>query len=110
MNDGLGLRDRRWPRAQRESRSSPGLRFIIHHSSFIIARSALVLFFLGVAALAPLLAPADPLAINSARALQGPGPTNPFGTDRFGRDVLSRAMYGARVSLLVGVGSIALAA
>jgi peptide/nickel transport system permease protein len=61
---------------------------------------------LAVAALgAPLLAPYDPLAqhdIVGGRLLE-PSPQHPFGTDAFSRDVLSRVMHGARISLTVGV-------
>jgi peptide/nickel transport system permease protein len=70
----------------------------------------LVLFFVVVAALAGVLAPADPVAMKTASVLEGPSLAAPFGTDRFGRDVLSRAMYGTRASLFVSVGSIAIAA
>jgi len=70
----------------------------------------LVLFFFAVALLADLIAPANPIAMNAAKAVEGPSAEAPFGTDRFGRDVLSRAIHGARASLFVGVGSIALAA
>ena len=70
----------------------------------------LVLFFFAVALLADLVAPANPIAMNAGKALEAPSAGSPFGTDRFGRDVLSRAIHGARASLLVGVGSIALAA
>lgn len=51
-----------------------------------------------VAALAPILAPHDPLALKGAR-LEGPSWEYPLGTDRLGRDLLSRMMYGARLSL-----------
>lgn len=70
----------------------------------------LVVFFVAIAALADVIAPSDPILMNAARALEAPSWATPFGTDRFGRDVLSRAIHGARASLLVGVGSIALAA
>ena len=70
----------------------------------------LVIAFLAVALLANVLAPRDPIAMNAGVALQAPSYAAPFGTDRFGRDVLSRAIFGARASLLVGIGSIALAA
>ncbi|MFN8637506.1 MAG: ABC transporter permease [Chloroflexota bacterium] len=70
----------------------------------------LVILFLAMAALANVVAPSDPIAMNAGKALEGPSWSSPFGTDRFGRDVLSRAIYGARASLLVGIGSIALAA
>jgi peptide/nickel transport system permease protein len=51
-----------------------------------------------IAAAAPLLAPHDPLAQDLPR-LASPGPGHWFGTDQLGRDILSRIMYGARVSI-----------
>lgn len=53
----------------------------------------------------PLVAPYDPLAQNLGRSLEGPSWSHWFGTDSFGRDILSRVLYGARISLLVGVAS-----
>ena len=76
----------------------------------VLGGLVLVVLFCGVAALAGVLAPADPIAMNTAGVLEAPSPAAPFGTDRFGRDVLSRAMFGARSSLFVGIGSIAIAA
>ena len=70
----------------------------------------LVIFFLAVAVLAGVIAPRDPILMNAANAIEGPSFAAPFGTDRFGRDVLSRVIFGTRASLLVGIGSIALAA
>jgi peptide/nickel transport system permease protein len=70
----------------------------------------MVTFLVLVALLAPILAPVNPEMMQPARALSGPSLTDLFGTDRFGRDVLSRVIYGSRVSLVVGVGSIAIAA
>ncbi len=62
-----------------------------------------VLYF--VAILAPFLAPHDPAAIENVLVTRYLTPTleHPFGTDEFGRDLLSRAIYGARVSLSVGL-------
>lgn len=58
------------------------------------------LFLLGVAAvLAPLLAPHDPAAVDVLRRLAPPSDEFPLGTDQLGRDVLSRLLYGARISL-----------
>jgi ABC-type dipeptide/oligopeptide/nickel transport system permease subunit len=54
---------------------------------------------------APWLTPYDPTAIAMDHALEPPHARHPFGTDAFGRDVLSRALYGARFSLQVGVVS-----
>jgi len=51
-----------------------------------------------------LIAPHDPKYIDPSIRLLGPGPGHRFGTDDFGRDVLSRVIYGARVSLLIGAG------
>src|SRR5215471_12416119 len=76
----------------------------------VVGGLVLVVFFCAVAVMAGELTPVDPTAMNTARVLEAPSLAAPFGTDRFGRDVLSRAMYGARSSLIVGVGSIVIAA
>lgn len=55
-----------------------------------------------VAAAAPLVAPYDPLAIDHGARFRPPSREFLLGTDNFGRDVLSRTLYGARVSLYVG--------
>ncbi|SAK67724.1 ABC transporter permease [Caballeronia ptereochthonis] len=52
-----------------------------------------------------LLTPYDPLLSDVAQTLQAPGGQHWFGTDRIGRDVLSRVIYGARYSLLIGLAS-----
>jgi peptide/nickel transport system permease protein len=70
----------------------------------------LVMFFLLVATFANQVAPSDPIAMMPADALNGPSLAHPFGADRFGRDVLSRTLYGTRTSLFIGVGSIVIAA
>ena len=63
----------------------------------------LILILLGlVAALAPALARRDPLEQNIARRLQSPTREHLLGTDRLGRDLLSRLLHGARVSLVTG--------
>jgi peptide/nickel transport system permease protein len=56
-----------------------------------------------LALLAPWLAPADPLRQDLARALLPPGTGHWFGTDEFGRDVLSRLLHGARITLFIVV-------
>lgn len=61
-----------------------------------------------IAAAAPLLAPFDP-ATQTAASLTGPSLQHPLGTDLFGRDILSRLIYGARASLLVGIGAVGIA-
>ncbi len=63
-----------------------------------------ILFFYAAAILAPILAPYDPAAIPDVMTNRYLPPSwmHPFGTDEFGRDLFSRALYGARVSLSVG--------
>jgi peptide/nickel transport system permease protein len=62
-----------------------------------------------VAALAPLLAPWDPYEQNLKGMLAQPSMTHWLGTDELGRDLLSRVIYGARISLLVGVVAVSIA-
>ena len=64
--------------------------------------AALIFAAVAGASAAPLLTPYDPVALNVPDRLLGPGRAHPFGTDEFGRDILSRTLYGARLSLLVG--------
>ncbi len=61
-----------------------------------------------IALAAPLLVGADPLAMNPRARFAPPGAAHPLGTDQFGRDILSRVVYGTRISLGVGVGSVAI--
>lgn len=73
-------------------------------------RAALAaLFFLAclatMALLAPLLAPSDPLAVDFDHLRAPPSPQHWLGTDKQGRDVWSRLLYGARLSLVVGFAS-----
>ncbi|HEY7651292.1 MAG TPA: ABC transporter permease [Methylomirabilota bacterium] len=68
--------------------------------------------FLGIIAMAvfaPILAPYDPLAQGVGKPLEGPTVAHWAGTDSFGRDILSRIIYGARVALVVGIVSVLLA-
>ena len=58
------------------------------------------------AAFAPLIAPYDPVALNSPDRLQGPSGEHLAGTDQYGRDTFSRIVYGGRTSLLVAGTSI----
>ena len=69
-----------------------------------------LLVLLAIAALlAPLLAPADPLAQDLYHRLQPPGWSHLLGTDEFGRDIFSRILYGARISLRLGLFAISAA-
>ncbi|MBU0672556.1 MAG: ABC transporter permease [Candidatus Margulisbacteria bacterium] len=65
-------------------------------------------FFVLVAIFAPLIAPYDPGEIVESETLP-PSFAHPFGTDDLGRDILSRAIYGARISLTVGIVAVTIA-
>ncbi len=72
--------------------------------------AALVILFTLIAIFAPVIAPSDPLELNVRSKLLRPSEEHLLGTDQFGRDVLSRVVYGARLSLGVGltVGALAM--
>lgn len=74
------------------------------------ALSLAVVLLFAVAALWPaLLAPGDPLAADRSALLAPPSAAHPFGTDQIGRDVYTRVVHGARSSLALGFGAVALA-
>jgi len=68
----------------------------------------MILVVLLVALLAPLIAPHDPIAQSTINRLEPASSEHLLGRDDYGRDVLSRIIYGAQIALLVGVASVAL--
>jgi peptide/nickel transport system permease protein len=72
------------------------------HNPLAAAGIAFVIVFVIFAAFAPWIAPQDPAAIDLPSRLSSPSHAHWFGTDELGRDILSRTIYGARISLLVG--------
>lgn len=72
-----------------------------------VAGAAILLVLATLAVLAPVVAPADPLRQDLAHHLEPPSAAHPLGTDRLGRDVLSRLLFGARLSLVVGAAAVA---
>ena len=70
---------------------------------------AIIAAFATCAVLAPFLAPYDPLAQTLGSRLQPPSAEHWLGTDQLGRDILSRLLYGARISLVIGVVVVGLA-
>jgi len=70
--------------------------------------AGLVLLLLALAVFAPLLAPYPYDVGIASERLQGPSLSHPFGTDANGRDLLSRIIYGARISVTIGFGAVAL--
>lgn len=71
--------------------------------------SAILLVMVVIAVFAPWLGTIDPAEVSPARRLRAPSSAHWFGTDALGRDVYSRVIYGARVSLLVGFSVAAVA-
>lgn len=73
-----------------------------------IAGGIVVIVVVLLALLAPWVSPYDPVAFNTKDALLPPNRQHIFGTDIFGRDVLSRVIWGARMSIVVGIISVAI--
>ncbi len=85
-------------------RSTRRRQFVIALRQPAIAVGVVVmLVFLLAALFAPLIAPYEPLGQNISVGLNAPSATHLFGTDKLGRDIFSRILYGARISLFVGV-------
>ncbi|MBX3050313.1 MAG: ABC transporter permease [Caldilineaceae bacterium] len=64
---------------------------------------AMLVMFTFLALFAPILSPEDPIHQNISASLTAPGPDFLLGTDKLGRDILSRILFGARISLFVGL-------
>lgn len=94
------------------ARSGGGSRFFNKFKNNKLAVIGLVVFSIIVIAsvLAPFLTPYDPQKINLRAILQPPSWEHWFGTDRTGRDLFARVLYGGRISILVGLGSAVLSA
>ena len=78
-------------------------------SPLFVAGGVVVALFVAAGLLAPLLAPYPPIAVDAARMFEPPSAAHLFGTDRFGRDLLSRVLFGIRVSLGIAGLSIGVA-
>jgi peptide/nickel transport system permease protein len=92
----------------RRARVLPALGNFFVHKPLGTVGTALILLVLVMAIAAPLLAPYPYDLGVAAQRLQGPSLAHPFGTDANGRDLLSRIIWGARVSVTIGFGSVAL--
>jgi peptide/nickel transport system permease protein len=97
---------------QPESRStdSPwvrGLRALLRNRMAMVGEAIIVIWIL-VAILAPVIVPYDPYAQDIANRLKPPSAQHFFGTDELGRDVFSRVLYGARISIPSGLIVIAI--
>jgi peptide/nickel transport system permease protein len=78
-----------------------GLRRLFRYRSFVIG-FAIIFLLTSAAVLAPLLSSLDPSAMHVRVRFRAPSSSFFFGTDMFGRDIFTRVLYGARVSLFVG--------
>lgn len=75
---------------------------LLRKNPIAVAGAVILLSMILIAVFADVLAPFDPIRISLSERLQPPGPVHFFGTDEMGRDILSRIMYGARISLRIG--------
>jgi len=92
----------RVPRTDRPA----ALRYFARRNPRMIVGGAMVLAWLLIALFAPVVAPYDPIAVNVADSLRSPSVAHLLGTDDLGRDVLSRVIWGSRISLSVGLISV----
>ncbi|MDB4895660.1 MAG: binding-protein-dependent transport system inner rane component [Firmicutes bacterium] len=92
--------DSLWRQAVRRLQRNPGAML------GLVILAVLVL----AALLAPAIAPFDPIKQNATDAMQGPSLKHWLGADQFGRDILSRLLFGARISLRIGLVSVGIAA
>ena len=87
---------------ERQRQRPRALTFALRHP-VLVAGSFLLALMIALALFAPWIVPHDPTEMNVIQRLKPPSAEFPLGTDALGRDILSRTLYGARVSLLVGV-------
>jgi len=76
---------------------------LVRSNPSLLMGGILLAIVVGLAIFAPLLTPYGPLDQDLLNAHKPPSPAHPFGTDNFGRDVLTRILYGARIDLLIGL-------
>lgn len=93
---------------ERRSQRLRVVRRLLQHRGADVGGFILLLLIL-VAILAPIIAPYNPIAVSDTEVLKSPSLSHLMGTDNFGRDILSRVIYGARLSLRMGFIAIAIA-
>ena len=76
---------------------------VVRRNPRILVGGVIIALLIFVAIAAPLVAPYDPTLVDVTTALLPPSPEHPLGTDDLGRDVLSRVIWGSRISLSVGL-------
>lgn len=95
-------------RVEKDNRQSPWRRAVreFTRNRMALVGLTIVLILILVAVMAPILAPYDPYEMNIKDRFAPPTVQHLFGTDNFGRDILSRVFFGARISLQVGIVSV----
>ena len=98
-----------------EATSETGMAATLAHIRYVLADNPVTAFAFGLfililllALFGPWIVPYDPLASNTAAALQAPSRRHWFGTDQLGRDVLSRVVVATRLDVFIAVASVAL--
>ena len=84
------------------------LKYVLQQNKLTLFAFALFAAFCMMAVFGPLLAPYDPLASDTANALQAPSFKHWFGTDQFGRDILSRVMVATRLDFIIALSAVAM--
>ncbi len=80
-------------------------KYIKRHFRLLVG-APILLVLIVAACFSEYLSPSDPFKIDTRNILKGPSRQHPFGTDQIGRDILSRVIYGARVSLSVAAAAV----
>jgi peptide/nickel transport system permease protein len=96
------------PGVEMRSRRQDFLRTFFSNRLALFGASVMAVFIL-LAIFAPLIAPYDPLQQELTEKFAPPSAAHPFGQDELGRDILSRVIFGARISLTAGLAAVALA-
>lgn len=96
------------PEARAKGTRTAALARVVRNRTLLVGASITLVVILA-SLLAPLIAPYDPQTMNLAAAMQPPSWQHLAGTDNFGRDMLSRILYGGRIALLVAFTSVAIA-
>ena len=105
MTDGLGIAAETIPVESRVSRWFAASRRFARERPLGAIGALIIVIMAAAAFLADAIAPYDPLKTNYGAMFQAPSLSHWFGTDAFGRDVMSRIIYGSRTALLVGFSS-----
>ena len=90
-----------------DGRGAPGRWRRAARSRLFLAACATLAALIAAGLLADWIAPYPPTAVDAINMFKGPSPAHPFGTDRFGRDLLSRILFGVRISLGIAGAAIA---